>query len=608
MSLRPFALDQYAAGSCPVRSQNAYDPRLAAGAAEAEAADPGLVESFREPSTHRQAVIARLLRRFPASCQDLRDAGGTAERIAATRAAVAAGTRVIIGAEPPVDWANHRRGTVDLLLRGERIEGRWMYHPVLIKDHAVLARANHAEGDQLVGTLARPFLHQAERHSCRFRYESRTADLLQLAHFWYLLAAAGWAGPEPWGAIIGARQDNRACQCDVAWVDLSANRLQAYAYTSPQVWRRCSPLSRYRHEHRFRVRVVRRALQQTGTADAHDAPGAHNAGIAPAAPAASVTPAASSTRAARATAAPALVAAPIRVPECETCEWWPTCAATLGDDISVMIERSPLDAREIMTLRSLGVSTITDLATTDVEALLPDYLPRVAHRTGAEQRLRLAARRGTMLVAGARLERLTTGPIDLPAADVEIDLDIETSAQNRVYLWGFLVHDRRTGAEPTYYPIASFSSLSDKTERALAGRAAQWLQDRVATAGSALVWHYSTNETRTLRHLAGPQPAPAALAWLSDYAATHFVDLLPIVRRNLFGVDGLGLKAVATAGPGFVWRDPEPGGLNSQYWFADAIRDPDPAARTAARERVLAYNEDDVRATWALRQWLRSLR
>ena len=40
--------------------------------------------------------------------------------------------------------------------------------------------------------------------------------------------------------------------------------------------------------------------------------------------------------------------------------------------------------------------------------------------------------------------------------------------------------------------------------------------------------------------------------------------------------------------------------------FADAVHAGDALARERARVRVLEYNEDDVRATWHLRRWLRT--
>ena len=119
----------------------------------------------------------------------------------------------------------------------------------------------------------------------------------------------------------------------------------------------------------------------------------------------------------------------------------------------------------------------------------------------------------------------------------------------------------------------------------------------------AAVYHYSDYEVIRLNRLA--HRLGAVGTWATGWAAEHFVDLFEVVRRNYFGANGLGLKVVTAAVTGFTWRDEDPGGLNSQRWFAEAIGDPDEHVRELARVRVLEYNEDDVRATWHLRRWLR---
>src|SRR5215211_1993903 len=68
---------------------------------------------------------------------------------------------------------------------------------------------------------------------------------------------------------------------------------------------------------------------------------------------------------------------------------------------------------------------------------------------------------------------------------------------------------------------------------------------------------------------------------------------------------GLRLKLMARH-VGFRWRDDDPGGLNSQLWFAEAVHGETPEARVGARRRVLEYNEDDVIATSQVRAWLRA--
>ena len=120
------------------------------------------------------------------------------------------------------------------------------------------------------------------------------------------------------------------------------------------------------------------------------------------------------------------------------------------------------------------------------------------------------------------------------------------------------------------------------------------------------MFHYSDYETVHLRRLAERSGSGVLLA-ACDLIHDHFVDLFSFVRDNFVGVDGLGLKIVATRGAGFAWRDEEPGGLASQTWFAEAVAGGTAEQRDAARRRVLQYNEDDVRATLAVRRWLTGL-
>ena len=69
------------------------------------------------------------------------------------------------------------------------------------------------------------------------------------------------------------------------------------------------------------------------------------------------------------------------------------------------------------------------------------------------------------------------------------------------------------------------------------------------------------------------------------------------MKRKFWSNWGHGLK-VAAAASGFTWRDDDPGGYASMRWYADAMEGID---RDANIERILTYNEDDCRATAALR-------
>ena len=207
-----------------------------------------------------------------------------------------------------------------------------------------------------------------------------------------------------------------------------------------------------------------------------------------------------------------------------------------------------------------------------------------------------------MLLDGVTFARDTEGPIAVPTAEVEIDLDIETLAAGRVYLWGFWVAE--PGQEAGHYrSFACFAELDEQAEVELAVEALGWLRTLVDDTRTVAVYHYSGYEVAMITALARRDPHPT-LVWAAAYAEQHFVDLLEIVKQHFFGVAGLGLKRVA-AEAGFAWRDNDPGGLNSQRWFAEAVRGEEPAQQRAARQRVLAYNEDDVLATREVRRWLR---
>ncbi len=69
------------------------------------------------------------------------------------------------------------------------------------------------------------------------------------------------------------------------------------------------------------------------------------------------------------------------------------------------------------------------------------------------------------------------------------------------------------------------------------------------------------------------------------------------------GLPSMGLKTVAPLA-GFSWRGADVGGDLAMVRYVEATADEDAARRTEAQQWILAYNEDDVRATAALREWL----
>src|SRR5512133_110810 len=574
-------LDEYAARSCPVKTQNAFNPAVSLETPNERAsveANEGLTELFDGGAQFQIAVLEQLINTCPGRIVDLRQLSASTREvlIEACVRAMSSGAQLIIGGSLPVDLPGPPLGDPDVLMRGaDGANGSPAYHPVEVKWHRIIAHARPADGDTeeprvlRYSTLADPRAEAALSISgYELRIASRLADFLQLAHDHRMLQACGFGAEPAFGGVIGT--DDLFEAPVLVWADLGEPQVRTFSRSSPEGWRLRSFLERYEYEQSFRLKIAAVAQQQTGQSDQ----------------------------------GPELLVRPIVNRECPRCQWWEHCLPQLDpDDVSLRINTAPLDMREIATLRQHGITTITELAEVELDQLLEWYLPEVTHRRGAEDRIRVAVRRARMLLEGTSFDRESTGPIEVPQAEVEIDLDIESSADGRIYLWGFLVHQAGESGE-VYHEFSRFDDLDDGREATLAVDAFTWLRSIVDSGPSVAVFHYSGYEVTKIIELAHREH-DKLLDWAAAYAEEHFIDVLEIVKAHYFGVSGLGLKLMARH-VGFSWRDDDPGGLNSQLWFAEAVHGETSEVRARARRRVLEYTEDDVTATSQVRAWLRA--
>ncbi len=83
----------------------------------------------------------------------------------------------------------------------------------------------------------------------------------------------------------------------------------------------------------------------------------------------------------------------------------------------------------------------------------------------------------------------------------------------------------------------------------------------------------------------------------------EWVDLLKVVDGHLITGGGLGLKKVAPIA-GFSWSVDDPGGDASMVRYDVAVTGADEDEREHARTWLLTYNQGDVEATLAIRDWL----
>jgi predicted RecB family nuclease len=298
------------------------------------------------------------------------------------------------------------------------------------------------------------------------------------------------------------------------------------------------------------------------------------------------------------------LAQPSRVTECRSCPWWPTCSDALraGRDVSMVLR-----GEDAVALRQAGVRTVDDLAALDPVADPPVPLAGIAF--GDAVLLARAWQRDLSLV---RRNRST----DVPRADVEVDVDMESFGDAGAYLWGCLLSGADAGMPHGYRAFATWEPVPTTDEARSFAEFWAWLTEvRARAAQRGLSFRaYCYNELAENRWMlysaerfAGTPGVPTTAEVQEFISSRQWVDLFGVVSAEFLCAHGKGLKTIAPAA-GFSWHDPEAGGENSMRWYRDAVgmdgAPPDPAQR----ERLLTYNADDVAATRALRQWISSER
>jgi len=280
--------------------------------------------------------------------------------------------------------------------------------------------------------------------------------------------------------------------------------------------------------------------------------------------------------------------------DCAFCPWRDDCLEDLksSDDLTTVAGVGP-GARD--RLESIGVRAVQDLARST-----PDLLITV--KGIGESKANAYPRQAAAQKSG---DPLLLEPWVPPHVDFEVSYDIEDFTPDPfVYLHGLLIRqgsavkygdpgfsDKDWGSfEPLF--AGPTESEQELWQRFL-GKIAEF-EER----GEYVVYVYSSHEKTTLDRLAkkyGGSPEVAIFV-------RRFVDLMPVAKRSVvFPTERYGLKNLARF-VGFDWRDEDPGGAQSMAWWAEYKADP--AANAGQRDRILRYNEDDVRATLALRDWL----
>jgi uncharacterized protein len=290
---------------------------------------------------------------------------------------------------------------------------------------------------------------------------------------------------------------------------------------------------------------------------------------------------------------------PQPVPHCAQCRWQPQCRQRwqADDDLTLVAH---LRRPQAAALRTAGITTATELAAADPDALGGVLRPDAADRLVNQARLQLHERRTGRPAHRMLPPAANRGLALLPepsAGDVFFDIEGDPLVGDAglEYLFGVVHRGAFTGywATDPGAEQAAFEQLVDHLTKA-------WADDP-----GMHVYHYAPYEPSRLKALAGRYDTRVDEVDRL-LRGGRLVDLYVVVRQGVqVGKESYSLKRVED----HYWSHHRQGddvadALGSVVAFERWLTDHD----DTLLEGIRAYNELDCRSTQALRDWLEQLR
>src|ERR1700688_56824 len=464
----------YVAKQCPVRAQNDL-----VVPAEPVPVPPILERRFERGRQFEISIVAEILRLHV----DARVASGenTAALESSTLTAIADRAPLILAGRLPADLTGRRVGKPDLLVVGRQ----GGYRAVDFTHHMALepVQPDGRGTPAFCSPLDRPLFENGALDELLLA-RKREDDLLQLAHYQRMLEAAGLAPADArYAGILGVERR-------IVWYNLAASIWRTPSSSGRQKWRTTMEVYDFEFDFRLDVLAVAKAHQIDPSVE--------------------------------------LLVEPVRVSECDECPWWDYCRPQLeseSGDVSLIprvgfrewkihhdhgvCDRATLAALDIRTARLVGagvdlsgmmslieglpeetpvaelgvvVRSKSQLARLQAEGILTfgelsSLCSITASYSGAglsslPEQIDLAR---AALGANAIYRRRGVGTLEVPRADVEVDVDME-NVEAGVYLWGALVTDRfDSAAASEYHPFIVWDPLTLEAEADNSMRFWRWL-------------------------------------------------------------------------------------------------------------------------------------
>ena len=188
------------------------------------------------------------------------------------------------------------------------------------------------------------------------------------------------------------------------------------------------------------------------------------------------------------------------------------------------------------------------------------------------------------------------GEVVFPKVSYELFFDIEDDpTQGFIYLHGVY---ERNGSKERYINFTATELLAE-AEKEIWQKFWKYIES--LPQDDYAVYYYSHHEKTTYKKLQKRYPDVISMENVEKFFENpNVIDLYQIIQSKTdWPLGSYSLKALATY-LGFKWRDETPSGALSIQWFNEYIESND----KNILKRILEYNEDDCKATMALKDKL----
>lgn len=315
---------------------------------------------------------------------------------------------------------------------------------------------------------------------------------------------------------------------------------------------------------------------------------------------------------------PTLPAATIarRVSECTTCEMRKIC-------------RSEMEAFDNGAGHVTLLSKVTaGKASANLDGI--ESITELAKATGLNSFGMEAVKRAKVWQSKIPVLLNPSEEFKVPTFDIEIDIDLENSqaaaqeagledspGRDVLYIYGFGIHDRTINPDWRSVTVDCIDDFSDTdaSEFQIYSQMWQRLEEEVAKAEAAGksvgIFHFGAHEQiwwRKFANIHALKPGTPTLDRVETFMSKYLINLLPIARQVALPVSGYSIKTLAPLA-GFNWEVDSAGGDNSIVVYQRAISSKSsPQEKADAVKWLRDYNRDDVKATFAVREYLRGLK